>query len=212
MIGIEMIIPFIRIIVTNLSGTLLKNIILSDIEIVPKSFIQQFIKTLTTLKAQYKSYKLGIIGIGFAFPNYNHKTGIIENIPNMQKWNQFPILQELEKCKLDIPFFIQSTVQAATMGKIHFGKANPFEQLVYISGTWGISASMYSNGNLISGQHGFAGRIGHSIIDVNGRQCICGNKGCLEEYASIRALFKKLYPGQSQQHKYIEEILKRVKK
>jgi N-acetylglucosamine repressor len=212
LVGIEMNIPFIRVVVTSLSGVMLENIILSDIEIAPDVFIQQITETINMLKEQYKTCKLGIVGIGCAFPNYNHQTGVIESIQNMPKWNKFPILQELEKYTLGIPLFIQSTIQAATMGEIHFGKASPFEQLVYISGTWGISASMYSNGNLVSGQHGFAGRIGHFIIEVNGRQCTCGSKGCLEEYASIRALFHKLYPGQSQHYKYIEEILDRARK
>lgn len=212
LVGIEMNIPFTRVVVTGLSGVMLENIILPDIGPDPDAFTQQISETITMLKEQYKTCKLGVVGIGFAFPNYNHQTGVVENMPNRQTWNQFPILQKLQKYNPGIPLFIQSTVQAATMGEIHFGKASPFEQLVYISGTWGISASMYSNGNLVSGHHGFAGRIGHFIIEVNGRQCTCGSKGCLEEYASIRALFNKLYPGQPQHHKYIEEILERVRK
>jgi N-acetylglucosamine repressor len=211
LIGIEMNVPFTRVIVTSLSGEMLENIILSDIETDPQKFTQRVAATIIKLKEMYKDRKLGVIGVGFAFPGYDQQTGVIKQMPKWQTWDQFPILKEMQKHHLDVPLFFQSTVQAATMGEIHFGKADPFEQLVYISGTWGISASLYSNGALVSGHHGFAGRIGHFIIQVDGKQCICGSKGCLEEYASIRALFNKLYPGKPQHHKYIEEILERVR-
>ncbi|MDF2636440.1 MAG: rok family protein [Pelosinus sp.] len=211
LVGIEMNIPFIRVIVTSLSGVMLENIILPDIGSDPEAFTQQVSATITMLEEMYKVRKLGVIGVGFAFPGYNPQTGVIEQMPKWQTWNKFPILKEMQKYNLGIPLFFRSTVQAATMGEIHFGKANPFEQLVYLSGTWGISASVYSNGALISGHHGLAGRIGHFIIQANGKQCICGSKGCLEEYGSIRALFNKLYPGKLQHHKYIREILERVR-
>ncbi len=212
-VGVEMSIPSIRVVVTNLAGAMLDNIILPDTGPEPEAFIQQVSVTVTMLKEQYKLRKLGVVGVGIAFPgHYNQLTGVIELIINRQTWNQFPIREEMQKCNLGVPFFIQSTTQAVTMGEIHFGKANPYEHVVCISGTWGIGASMYSNGALINGYQGFAGRFAHTIIQANGKQCVCGNKGCLEEYASIRALFNKLYPGQLQHQKHIEEILERVKR
>lgn len=211
-VGIEMSIPSIRIVVTNLAGVMLDNIILPDTGPDPKAFTKQISETIAMLKEQYKLRKLGVVGVGIAFPgHYNQRTGVIELIINRQTWNQFPIREELRKCNLDVPVFIQSNTQAGAMSEIHFGQANPYEHLVCISGTWGINASTYSNGAIINGYQGFAGRFAHTIIQVNGRQCVCGNKGCLEEYASIRALFNKLYPGESQHQKYIMEISQRIK-
>lgn len=213
LVGIEMNILSTRVIVTSLTGVMLENIILPDTGPDPDAFTQQLSSTITSLKDSYKSHKLGVIGVGIAFPgHYNKQTGVIQFMGNRQTWNEFPIQADMQKYNLELPVFIQSTVQAGAMGEIHFGKANPCEDLVYISGTWGIGASMYSNGTIITGHQGFAGRFGHSVIQVNGKQCECGSRGCLEEYASIRALFDKLYPGCPQHQKYIEEILDRVRK
>lgn len=213
LVGIEMNIPSIRVIVTNLVGTILENIILPDTGPNPEAFIQQVSVTIKMLREQYKLRKLGVVGVGIAFSgHYNQQTGIIELMSNRQTWNKFSVQEELQKCNLGVPIFIQSTMQAGAMGEIHFGNANPHEYVVCITGTWGINASMYSNGTLINGYQGFAGRFGHTVIQANGKQCVCGNKGCLEEYASIRALFNKLYPGQLQHQKYIDEIMERVKK
>ena len=212
-VGIEMNIPAIRVVVTSLTGVMLQDIILPDTGYDPKAFTQQISTTIAMLKESYKFRKLGVVGVGIALPgHYNQQTGVIEFMANRQTWNQFSIRKEMEQCDLGVPLFIQSAVQAGAMGEIHFGQANPCKHLVYISGTWGINASMYSNGTIISGHQGFAGRFGHSIIQVNGKKCICGNAGCLEEYASIRALFNKMYQGAPQHYKYIEEILERVRK
>ena len=212
LVGIEMNIPSIRVIVTNLDGTILENIILPDTGPEPEAFVQQISEIISMLKEKYKDRTLGLIGAGIAFSgHYNQQTGVIELMSNRQTWNHFPIRDELQKCNLGVPIFIQSAMQASAMGEIHFGKANPDEYVVCITGTWGINASMYSNGTLINGYQGFAGRFGHTIIQLNGKQCMCGNKGCLEEYASIRALCNKLYPDQPKPQKYIDEILERVK-
>lgn len=212
LVGIEMNIPSIRVIVTDLAGVILENIILPDTGPEPKAFVQKISETITMLKERYTHRRLGLVGVGMAFSgHYNQQTGVIEFLSNRQTWNHFPIREELRKCHLGVPIFIQSAMQASAMGEIHFGNANPDEYVVCITGTWGINASMYSNGTLLSGYQGFAGRFGHTVIEVNGRQCMCGNKGCLEEYASIRALFHKLYPGQLQHQKYIDEIFERVR-
>lgn len=210
-IGIEKNIPLTRIIVTSLTGELMENIILPDSGSGPLSYVEQISENITKLKKKYSHYKLGVIGIGIAFPGqYNPNTGVIQDVPNMPEWKQFPIKEKLENCQLGFPIFIHRNVEAGAMAEIHFGSSSTDENLVYISGTWGIGASFFSNGRIIPGSQGFAGRIGHMIIEINGRQCSCGNKGCLEEYASVRAMFNKLYPDKPQQQEYIDDMLRRV--
>lgn len=212
-IGIEMDILASRILVTNLSGLMLDSFLLSDTGQNPDSFLKKLADTIINLKQIYQGWRLGVVGVGIALPgHYNNKTGIIEFMANRQTWNGFPIRKELLKYHLGVPLYIQFAVPAGAMGEIHFGKSNPCEHLAYISGTWGIGASMYSNGILYTGYQGFAGRFGHSIIQANGRKCVCGNRGCLEEYASMRALVKKLYPERHLHYECVVEILERLKK
>ncbi|MGE5604607.1 MAG: ROK family protein, partial [Bacteroidota bacterium] len=124
LVGIEMNIPSIRVIVTNLVGTILENIILPDTGPNPEAFIQQVSVTIKMLREQYKLRKLGVVGVGIAFSgHYNQQTGIIELMSNRQTWNKFSVQEELQKCNLGVPIFIQSTMQAGAMGEIHFGNA-----------------------------------------------------------------------------------------
>ncbi|WP_310605336.1 ROK family protein, partial [Anaerosporobacter sp.] len=56
----------------------------------------------------------------------------------------------------------------------------------------GVGLGIIMNNTLYSGSKGYAGEIGHTIVDVGGRSCPCGNRGCLEQYVSERALLQEL--------------------
>ena len=56
----------------------------------------------------------------------------------------------------------------------------------------GIGVGIIMKNQLVKGKNGYAGEFGHSIIQIGGRPCPCGNHGCLEQYASERALFAEL--------------------
>ena len=51
-----------------------------------------------------------------------------------------------------------------------------------------VGSGIVTNGELVYGADGFAGEIGHTTIEVDGRKCGCGNYGCLEAYASGPAI------------------------
>ncbi len=211
-VGIEINVPSTRALVTDMTGAKLESLLLPDLGSEPEAFTALLAATVAGLRDKYKDRKLGVIGVGIALPgHYNRQTGIIDFMANRQAWNGFPIRQEMLKHDLGVPLYFLYNVIAGAMGEIHFGKSNPCEHLAYISGTWGIGASMYANGTIYSGHEGFAGRFGHTIIQANGKKCTCGNYGCLEEYASMRAVVERLYPERPSQPKYIEEVLERVK-
>lgn len=210
-IGIELNVPSIRILVTDLAGVKQESLVLPDQESNPESVIKQLSATIASFQEKHKCRKLGVVGVGIAIPgHFDKETGLIDFMSNWKIWNKFPIRRTMERYNPGVPFYFQNNVMAGAMGEIHFGKSNPCEHLAYVSGNWGIGASMYSNGTVYSGHQGFAGRFGHSIVHANGKKCTCGNSGCLEEYASMRALVEKLYPESPLHHEYIEEIFERI--
>ena len=66
-----------------------------------------------------------------------------------------------------------------------------YKNIASISVHSGVGLGLFINGDLYTGFSGYAGEIGHTIVDVDGRDCPCGNKGCLEQYLSEKALLKE---------------------
>lgn len=92
--------------------------------------------------------------------------------------------------KYDFPVFIENEANLSALGAYSFG--NDSQQLVALSIHSGIGAGIVVDGLLLKGQDGEAGEVGHSILFPDGKPCPCGNKGCLEQYASTEVLFNEL--------------------
>ena len=69
-----------------------------------------------------------------------------------------------------------------------FGAAKGMKDFIVITLGTGLGSGIVANGELIYGHDGFAGEIGHTIVDPNGRLCGCGRRGCLETYASASGI------------------------
>lgn len=100
---------------------------------------------------------------------------------------------ELEKALskyYDTPVFLFNESNLAVLGENLF--CSKVENIACIEIHSGIGLGMVLNNNLYTGFNGYAGEFGHTIIEIDGRQCPCGNNGCLEQYASERAVLKDL--------------------
>ena len=64
----------------------------------------------------------------------------------------------------------------------------PFDSFIYISTDIGIGGAYVRAGQIVPGDHGFAGELGHVCVDMRGPKCGCGRHGCLEMYAGRRAM------------------------
>jgi predicted NBD/HSP70 family sugar kinase len=64
------------------------------------------------------------------------------------------------------------------------------ESLVYLTGTYGISAGIIAGGSLWRGERGLAGEVGHLIVEAEGRPCVCGRRGCLDTRAGLSAIIE----------------------
>lgn len=76
-----------------------------------------------------------------------------------------------------------------------FGIGKDVKNLIFIDINDGIGAGIILNGEIYTGSNGLAGEIGHMTIDMNGSKCKCGNRGCLEMFASIPAISQKIIFG-----------------
>ncbi len=129
-------------------------------------------------------------GIGIGAPNGNYYKGTIEFAPNL-KWaydeNGKPMIIYFAKMIQDIvglPVAVTNDANAAAVGEMTYGIAKGMKDFIMITLGTGVGSGIVINGNVLYGNDGFAGELGHYTIIRDGRQCSCGLKGCLETYTS----------------------------
>jgi predicted NBD/HSP70 family sugar kinase len=136
--------------------------------------------------------KDSLLGIGIAVPGpfKNDSEKII--LMTETKWNNFDCLKKFRNYYKNISIFSIQDANAAALS-IWKDYYNPkMSIMLYISVGQGIGSAIVINGQLFEGSHGLAGEIGHTSIDINGPVCKCGNRGCLELYASSFVLLRKV--------------------
>ena len=126
-------------------------------------------------------------GIGVGAPNGNYYNGTIEFAPNLNWYEIIPLADILNK-HFHVPVVLTNDANAAAMGEMIYGSAQNLKDFIVITLGTGLGSGLVVNGEIVYGHDGFAGEIGHTIYDPNGRVCGCGRKGCLETYASASGI------------------------
>ena len=126
-----------------------------------------------------------IKGLGIGAPNGNYYNGTIELAPNLP-WKGIVPLAKMFQERLGIPVVLTNDANAAAIGEMTFGVAKGMKNFIMITLGTGVGSGIVVNGELVYGCDGFAGELGHVIVDrgPEARQCGCGRKGCLETYCS----------------------------
>lgn len=138
-----------------------------------------------------------IQAVGIGFPGFIHPNSkkIIQS-PNLPGLSYFDLQGGLATV-LDLPVTIENDANAAAYGEYCLA-GKPEGGLIYLGLGTGVGGGLIVDGKLYTGQHGFAMEIGHIIIEAGGRQCGCGNKGCMEQYASASGVAMSYYNATQQ--------------
>lgn len=131
-------------------------------------------------------------GIGIGAPNANYYRGTVENPVNLN-WGESVNLVELFRHHYDVPVAITNDANAAAIGEMKFGGAKGLRHFIVITLGTGLGSGIVVNGELLYGADGFAGELGHTIVDPKGRQCGCGKTGCLETYVSAGGICRTVF-------------------
>lgn len=140
-----------------------------------------------TEEAGYKKEDIKSIGIGS--PGYaDKKTGKIIFANNLF-WRNVPVRDELQKY-INVPVYIDNDATVAGLAEAVAGACQGVENSITITLGTGVGAGIIINGKPYSGSHGVGSELGHMIVEVDGIECTCGNRGCWERYASATALIQ----------------------
>ncbi len=126
-------------------------------------------------------------GIGIGAPNGNFYSGTIEFAPNLSWTGIIPLAKYFEE-EFGVPSYLTNDANAAAVGEMIFGNAIGIKDFVMVTLGTGLGSGIVVNGQVLYGHDGFAGELGHVIVEENGRQCGCGRKGCLETYSSVTGI------------------------
>jgi len=136
-------------------------------------------------------FSKSILGLGIGGPGpLNSDGGVIHIAPNIPGWINTYLARELED-ELRMTVFLENDANAAALGEWWLGAGRDVDNLVLLTLGTGIGGGIIINGEVLHGARHTAGEIGHMVIREGGLLCGCGNRGCLEAYASASAVAKR---------------------
>jgi len=131
-----------------------------------------------------------IEAIGIGAPSVNYFTQDIENAPNLN-WGEIIPVAAIFEDKFDLKTIAVNDANAAAIGEWKYGGAKDFNNFALITLGTGVGIGLILNGEVYHGAAGLGGEFGHICIDrVSGRECKCGNFGCLEAYVGKEGILK----------------------
>lgn len=148
---------------------------------------------ITEIDSIYKQYEIAGIAVGIA-GLVDEKGNVIKSV-NIPFFNNFPLYEEL-KSRYNVRIKIENDATVATVAEVIFGEGKNCNSFILLTLGTGIGGGLWFNGVIAP----FPMEVGHMSINYNGKLCSCGSLGCLELYASARAikdsLIEKLENGE----------------
>jgi predicted NBD/HSP70 family sugar kinase len=122
-----------------------------------------------------------LLGIGVGIGGMiNVREGSVQFVSNLPQWRNIA-LKALWTERYDLPVYLGNEAQIAALGEKYFGAARGYSDLIFLDMVgYGIGAGIVINGRLFQGSDGYAGEVGHTMLDRNGPPCPCGRQGCWE--------------------------------
>lgn len=150
------------------------------------------------------SFEYELVGIGIGAPNANFHKGTIEHPANLWRFSPkeanpddarriFPLAADIGRCFPGVKVLMTNDANAATIGEMVYGNAKGMKDFIMITLGTGLGSGFVANGEMIYGNDGFAGEMGHVIVERGGRQCGCGRYGCLETYVSATGIKRTVF-------------------
>ena len=189
----------IECILSNLSGQIKDRVVVSiESPLTNESFLDLLKSGIRKILQNVKE-RSKVLGIGMAMHGVvDVARGTSLFAPILQLSN-IPIKDELER-EFDLVVQVENDARAMTLGESWFGEHGDVSSMMAVNLGSGVGAGVAINGKLYHGSTDLAGEVGHMTIDMNGERCECGNRGCLESFASAPSIVNranKRMPGKN---------------
>ena len=182
----------------DLGGTALKfGVVDDDGKIVSESQVdtpknlEKLLQILTQIWTALKNdYQQKILSVGFGIPGiFSSKEQKILQSPNYPDLDNFALVPAISRF-VDVPFCVNNDANMAAYGEYKCGAGQNAHSLVLLTIGTGVGTGIILNGNIWEGACGFAGELGHAVVNPNGEPCKCGSRGCLETEVAAPKIVK----------------------
>ncbi|MFG6477083.1 ROK family glucokinase [Microbacterium sp. P06] len=153
-----------------------------DTPIDSEALLDAVVDMATHLRRAHRVTGIGVAAAGFI----DRARRSVIYAPNID-WRDEPLRARLE-ARLAAPVTIENDANAAGWGEFRFGAGRGVSDMVMLTMGTGVGGAIVAEGNLYRGGNGIAAELGHMRFIRGGLPCGCGQSGCLEQYASGRAL------------------------
>jgi len=130
-------------------------------------------------------------GIGLGIPGLMDIEKGISIFAGNLAWQNVPVIEEFKK-DFHTPIFMDNDVRVATLAEKYFGAGKDVNTLICVTLGTGIGSGIILDGKIYRGYSYSAGEIGHTTVIKDGLYCNCGNRGCLEMYASAPGIVRQI--------------------
>jgi len=130
------------------------------------------------------------VGVGTPGP-LDLKEGVVLFAPNLPGWRDIPLKRMVQE-RVGLPCIVENDANAAALGEQWMGAGHGAGSLVLFTLGTGIGGGIVLGGKVWHGFAGVAAEIGHMSINPDGPQCNCGNRGCIEAYASATGMVRRM--------------------
>src|SRR5271166_5952817 len=131
-----------------------------------------------------------LLGIGIGVPGIiDMQTGLVRESPNLPDWVDYPARAAIEQC-LKTVVILENDANVAALGEKWLGAAKDYSDVAILTLGTGVGGGLVLGGAIWRGTNGMAAEFGHTTVEPEGQLCGCGNRGCLEQYASATAVVR----------------------
>ena len=162
-----------------------------EADIAPEAMVELIGETIEKILADNNLSKeeLRSIGVG-STGQFNLADGFMISNPNLTSFKNVPLRKILVE-RLGKPVVLENDGNAACWGEYAVGAGKGVEDMVFFTLGTGIGGGIINKGKLVHGSNDTAAELGHIIIYPDGRLCGCGQRGCVEAYASAKSTAKR---------------------
>lgn len=147
--------------------------------------IEAISSLISTLGEGQQVMAVGVAAAGFMSADRE----VMYHSPNIAAWRNEPIKRRIET-KTNLPVLLENDANAAGWAEFRFGAGAGSKSMIMLTIGTGVGGAIISNGVLLKGGFGIGGELGHAVLHPGGKECGCGQSGCVESYCSGTALLK----------------------
>jgi len=189
-IGVDLGGTNLRIAAVDEQGTLVEKVTLgTKVSLGRDHVIGDMCDAIQLLSDKYRN-SAPLLGIGVGVPGIiDMQTGLVRESPNLPDWVDYPAHAAIEE-RLKTVVILENDANVAALGEKWLGAAKEYSDMAILTLGTGVGGGLVQGGQIWRGANGMAGEFGHTTVEPDGHPCGCGNRGCLEQYASATAVVR----------------------